>query len=92
MVEFYAPWCGHCKSLQPEYETAAQELADIKQPMKLGKVDATQNKELTDKCAIPLTIGRWRIANVSIVCVFQHMAYFASSWRGGQADTFYVHV
>jgi protein disulfide-isomerase A6 len=42
-VEFYAPWCGHCKNLEPEWNAAATAL---KGQVKFGKVDATAETEL----------------------------------------------
>jgi len=52
LVEFYAPWCGHCKKLTPEYEGAAAVLSAQDPPRTIAKVDATENKAIADRMAI----------------------------------------
>lgn len=48
LIEFYAPWCGHCKALAPEFETAAQQL-EGKNGGVLAKVDCTTDRDLCTK-------------------------------------------
>lgn len=43
LVEFYAPWCGHCKSLAPIYEELGERFSGVNSVV-IAKMDATANE------------------------------------------------
>ncbi|GMH92024.1 hypothetical protein TrVE_jg2769 [Triparma verrucosa] len=44
LLKFYAPWCGHCKRLEPTYNEVSERLKDSK--TKVGKIDGSSERSL----------------------------------------------
>lgn len=49
LVEFFAPWCGHCKNLAPHWAQAATEL---KGKIKMGALDATVHSVMANRYGV----------------------------------------
>ncbi|XP_071736726.1 protein disulfide isomerase-like 2-3 isoform X2 [Rutidosis leptorrhynchoides] len=58
MVEFFAPWCGHCKKLAPEWKKAAKNLQG---KVKLGHVNCDDEKSL---------MSRYKVQGFPTILVF----------------------
>lgn len=64
LVMFYAPWCGHCKRLKPEFTKAAGILKDNDPPVQLAKVDCTEAGK--DTC------GRFEVRGYPTLKIFRN--------------------
>eukprot|EP00127_Corallochytrium_limacisporum_P003274 Clim_evm123s147 gene=Clim_evmTU123s147 len=51
-VEFYAPWCGHCKKLGPEWESLGDVYSTRSSEVTIAKVDADAHKDLGAKYGV----------------------------------------
>jgi len=60
LVEFYAPWCGHCKKLAPDYEIVANAFAQEPNVV-VANLDADKHKDLA---------GRYQVSGFPTIFFF----------------------
>jgi thioredoxin 2 len=60
VVDFWAPWCGPCKAMAPQFEAAASHLEP---KVRFAKVNTDEEQELA---------GRFRIQGIPTMILFQH--------------------
>uniref|UniRef100_A0A665W7F0 Protein disulfide-isomerase A6 n=1 Tax=Echeneis naucrates TaxID=173247 RepID=A0A665W7F0_ECHNA len=74
LVEFYAPWCGHCQNLAPDWKKAATALKGI---VKVGAVDADQHKSLG---------GQYGVRGFPTIKIFGANKHKPEEYQGGRSS------
>jgi protein disulfide isomerase family A protein 3 len=80
IVKFFAPWCGHCKSMAPEYEKAATILAENDPPLVVVEVDCTEQKA---------TCSKYGVSGYPTLKVFRN-GEISADYNGGRKSADFV--
>jgi len=61
-IVFYAPWCGHCKAIHPEWEKFAKGVKDV---VRVGAINADEHREIAGQFGIKgfPTIKYWKMGS-----------------------------
>lgn len=88
LVEFYAPWCGHCKALAPKYDELAEKFEGVSSVV-ISKLDATENEidvEGVSRLGCRIDGDWWEF----FVFVLVHEVF--SSWKVFRGEYIHEHI
>ena len=80
LVEFYAPWCGHCKTLAPKYEKVAATFAR-ESGVVIAKIDADKYKDIG---------GRYGVSGFPTIKFFSKRSKDAADYNGGREEKDFI--
>eukprot|EP00750_Incisomonas_marina_P009866 INCI16165.1.p1 GENE.INCI16165.1~~INCI16165.1.p1 ORF type:complete len:511 (-),score=101.83 INCI16165.1:915-2447(-) len=81
LVEFFAPWCGHCKKLEPEFRSAAEQLHGYSPKVLFAAVDATTEKVESSRQAVRgFPTLKWYVRGVAVDFTGERNARSIVNW------------